>query len=308
MSVLSWFAQVTLWSGSCGSVSLRRVAGNLCTTLTPTRSACPTVDVHGMRNTVWYLFYCGCCCYCLKLTTVNVKICLRNGLCVPATLEAVIPAARSRFGLWSWAMQETIISGLRQTSHWGDGPPLTLSGWMWQVAPHKLKLLRGLLQPVFLYMRNSQSVFRPPGSGASSTACQHVRLGRDRVCWLSGNRMRCSREEPRAVQVCLIHVTQLYYWQGWKNAADLLIKTPVCQKDSATSKSNQLKISHKPYSSRVCKLFFMFSCRNAYLTLLPAHIVWTWFFQINRKETGSKNAGEKNGSLTPIVNWRKCRI
>lgn len=161
---------------------------------------------------------------------LNVKICLRNGLRVPATLEAVIPAARYRFGLWSWAMQGTITSGLRRTSHWGDGPRLTLSGWMWQVAPRKLKPPHGLLQPVFLYMRNSQRVFRPPGSGASSTARQHVRLGRDSVCWLSGNRMRRSREEPRTVQVCLIHTTQLCYWKGWKNAADLLIKTPVYKK------------------------------------------------------------------------------
>lgn len=228
MSVVGWFTQVTPWSGSCGSVSLRRVVGNFCTTLTSTRSACPIVDVRGMRNTVCLFFYCGCCC--LKLTTVNVKICLRNGLCVPATLEAVIPAARSRFGLWSWAMQETITSGLRRTSHWGDGPPLTLSGWMWQVAPHKLKVLHGLMQPVFLCMCNSQSVFRPPGSGASCTARQHVRLERDRVCWLSGNRMRCSREESCTVQVCLIQITQLYYWQGWKNAADLPIKTPVYKK------------------------------------------------------------------------------
>lgn len=49
--LLLWLSQATLWGGSCGSVFLRRAAGSLLTTLTPTRSACLTADVHGNANT-----------------------------------------------------------------------------------------------------------------------------------------------------------------------------------------------------------------------------------------------------------------
>lgn len=120
--VWPWFSQVTLWSGSCGSVSLQKVAGSLLTTLTRTRSACRTVDEHGRRNTLWFFFK--------KLTYRKCEINMTNESCVPATSGAVIPAAQSRFGLWSWVMQASTTSGLRQTSHWGDGPPLTPSSLM----------------------------------------------------------------------------------------------------------------------------------------------------------------------------------
>lgn len=48
----------------------------MCTTLTPTRSACPTVDVHGMRTTLFTLSW-----IVAKPAKVNVKIYLRNVLC-----------------------------------------------------------------------------------------------------------------------------------------------------------------------------------------------------------------------------------
>lgn len=67
-------------------------------------------------------------------------------------------------------------------------------------------------------------VLRPPGSGAPGKALQHVRLGRDRVCRLSGQRLRCSREEPRAVQVCLIYSVQLSYRQCSENSAAVVWK------------------------------------------------------------------------------------
>lgn len=57
--------------------------------------------------------------------------------------------------------------------------------------------------------------FRPPGPGASSKARQHVRLGRDCVCRLPGQRMRRSRKEPCSVQVCLMHIW-VHYWSPWQ--------------------------------------------------------------------------------------------
>lgn len=114
--------QATLWGGSCGSVFLRRAAGSSLTTLTPTRSACLTADVHGNANT-----YPG---ICRKVSTSWPK-----EWWLPDTLVAAIQAAPSRFGSWSWAMRATTTSGLRQTNRSGDGPPPTPLGSMWQVSP-----------------------------------------------------------------------------------------------------------------------------------------------------------------------------
>lgn len=72
------------------------------------------------------------------------------------------------------------------------------------------------------YACQRPSVLRPAGWGAPSQAHQHVRLGRDRVCGLPGQRLCCSWEEPRAVQVRLIcswvpgsaeRILQLSFWE-----------------------------------------------------------------------------------------------
>lgn len=120
--LLLWLSQATLWGGSCGSVFLRRAAGSLLTTLTPTRSACLTADVHGNANT--HPGICG------KVSTSWPK-----EWWLPDTLAAAIQAVPSRFGSWSWAMRATTTSGSRQTNRLGDGPPPTPSGSMWQVSP-----------------------------------------------------------------------------------------------------------------------------------------------------------------------------
>lgn len=46
-----WISQVTPSGGSSGFVFLRKAAGSLLTTPTPTRSACLTADAHGNANT-----------------------------------------------------------------------------------------------------------------------------------------------------------------------------------------------------------------------------------------------------------------
>lgn len=74
------------------------------------------------------------------ILTDNIKIYPPKKLSLPATQEAATPAARCRSGWWSWAMQGTITSGLRQTNRSVDGRPLTPSDWKWQVSAHRLKL------------------------------------------------------------------------------------------------------------------------------------------------------------------------
>lgn len=117
-----------------------------------------------------------------KLTNGKCKImnkCMTCESWLPATSGAAIPAVQSRFGLWSWVMQASTTSGLRQTNHWGDGPPLTPSLSTSQVGPHKPQLPQHLCydKDVGLFGHISPAV----------DSCSHV---------LQTSRSRCIQRGP----------------------------------------------------------------------------------------------------------------